>query len=349
VPPYAAFPVVGLSDAVEIAAGGSCTYARRADGSVVAWGVNARGGLGNTPLAEFEANARARPAAYTPVPVLGLTDVVGIAANGDHALAVTKGGVVHAWGYNIDNQLGIGEWPIIRYKTRSAQPTNYLPYPVRVPGLADVAAVAAGGQHSLALLKDGTVRGWGLNRWGQVGDGTVVNRNTPVAVTGVRNAVAVAANARISAALLADGTVMVWGFGNAGLGRKAYTPDGPHPTPELVPGVTGIRAIALGDHHVLAITTAGTLVSWGDTLVGEVGHGSSLPAPVAGLSNVRAVAAGIARSFAVLANGTIMTWGDVPLWASVEGRSGRTIGAPIPLVINGLKNPWPSETYTVGK
>jgi alpha-tubulin suppressor-like RCC1 family protein len=349
VPPYAAFPVVGLSDAVEIAAGGSCTYARRADGSVVAWGVNARGGLGNTPLAEFEANARARPNASAPVPVLGLTDAVGIAANGDHALAVTKGGAVYAWGYNINHQLGIGEWPVINYKTRSAQPTNYLPYPVPVPGMTDVAAVAAGIEHSLALMKDGTVRGWGLNRWGQVGDGTVVNRNTPVAVTGVRNAVAVAARDRISAALLADGTVMTWGFGHGGLGRKAYKPDGPHPTPALVPGVTGIRAIALGEHHVLAITTAGTLISWGDSLVGEVGHEGSLPAPVAGLSNVRAVAADTLRSFAILANGTLMTWGGVPLWASVNGQSGSSIGTPIPLVISGLRDSWPSGTYTVGQ
>ena len=93
--------------------------------------------------------------------MLGITDAVAISASGDHALALTKSGAVYAWGYNIDNQLGIGEWPTINYKTRSAQTTNYMPYPVRIPGLSDVAAVAAGGQHSLALMKDSTVRGWG--------------------------------------------------------------------------------------------------------------------------------------------------------------------------------------------
>ena len=80
----------------------------------------------------------------------------------------------------------------------------YMPFPMRVPNLADVVAISAGGSHSLALLKDGTVRAWGWNRFGQVGDGTAVDRNTPTVVQGVRNAVAIAAGYEFSVAVLSD-------------------------------------------------------------------------------------------------------------------------------------------------
>jgi alpha-tubulin suppressor-like RCC1 family protein len=258
VPPFAAFPVAGLRNVVDVAIGGSGGYALMPDGRLFAWGVNARGGVGNTPLSEFQANAAPRGSATSPTPVFGLTDVAGISANGDHALAVTRAGVAYAWGYNGDYQLGIGDWPVITFKTRSAQPTNFMPYPVPIPGLSDVSAVAAGGQHSLALMKDGTVRAWGFNRWGQLGDGTVTNRRTPVVVTGVKNAVAVAASVWVSAALLADGTVMTWGFGTGALGPTGAKLEAPNPVPALVPGVTGIRALALGETHALALINTGT-------------------------------------------------------------------------------------------
>jgi alpha-tubulin suppressor-like RCC1 family protein len=85
---------------------------------------------------------------------------------------------------------------------------RYVPYPVRVPDLGDVVAVRAGNHHSLALLKDGTVRAWGLNKHGQIGDGTRTNRDRPLTVPGVRNAVAIATGWYRSAALLPYGTVI---------------------------------------------------------------------------------------------------------------------------------------------
>ena len=123
---------------------------------------------------------------------LDITDAVGIAAGGNHSLAVTRTGAVYVWGYNIANQLGLGGMPEIRFKTGSQAPW-VVPYPTRLADVSGVIAVAAGASHSLALLKDGTIRAWGENRWGQLGDGTTVNRPAPVAVTGVSNAVAIVA------------------------------------------------------------------------------------------------------------------------------------------------------------
>jgi alpha-tubulin suppressor-like RCC1 family protein len=74
-----------------------------------------------------------------------------------------------------------------------------------------VRAVAAGWQHSCALLNDGSVRCWGANERGQLGDGTNASCWTPVAVQTVTSAVEVALGKYHSCALLSDGTVKCWG------------------------------------------------------------------------------------------------------------------------------------------
>jgi alpha-tubulin suppressor-like RCC1 family protein len=329
IPNNIAFDLPAVRQAVDVVRGGAASLALMPDGRILAWGINARGDLGITPLSEFERTGIARPTPEAPTPVLDIADAVGVAGGGNHTLAVTRSGAVYAWGYNIAGQLGLGGMPEIKFKTGSQAPW-VVPYPMRVAGLSDVIAVAAGGSHSLALLKDGTVRAWGLNQRGQLGDGTTVNRNAPVAVTGVAGAIAIVAGSQISGALLADGTVMAWGHGNFGLGRKGFKPDGPHPIPAPVPGVSGIRALACGESHMLALTNAGTIVSWGTDLVGEVGHRKQLPTPIPSLKGVRYVAADVARSLATLADGTIMAWGKVPKATTTE---------PRPFVASGLKNP----------
>jgi alpha-tubulin suppressor-like RCC1 family protein len=338
VPKYTAFTVPGLRDVVAMAAAVNTAYALLPDGTILSWGGNARGELGATPLADVEVSASGRGTALSPLPVVTITDAIGIAAGDYHALAVTRAGEVFVWGYNLYDQLGI-DMPIIKYTTRSPAAMQYLPFPVRIPGLNEVVAVAGGSAHSLALLKDGTIRAWGTNGSGQVGDGTTITRKMPVPVVGVRNAVAIAADSGISAALLADGTVMTWGAGNGALGRKTVTRDAPHPTPALVEGVSGIRALAIGSIHMVALTKTGTVMSWGDNMIGEIGHPGASPRAIAGLTNVTSVEAYTGRTFAVLANGTIMALGHVPWWAHIQGGDHTVAGFPIPLVIKNLNNP----------
>jgi len=337
IPTHTAIEIPGLRDVADMAAG-TGAYAVLANGHVVSWGINARGELGNTPRGEVEVLARASGSRNTPTPVLDVTEAVQVASIGDHALALTRRGTVWAWGHNNEGQLGIGDMPVIDFRTRSPSAMNFLPFPMTIPGLTDVTAIAAGASHSLALLKDGTVRAWGMNRWGQLGDGTTVRRLAPIAVAGVRNAVAIGAGTWNSAALLADGTMMTWGFGTGFLGRPGFRPDAAHPVPALVPGVSGIRAFSAGLHFVLAVTQKDTVVSWGTEIYGEIGHRGGMPAPVAGLSGVRSVAAREV-SFAVLADDTIMTWGPVPVWARVDHVYRDIAHTPIPLVLKGLQNP----------
>jgi alpha-tubulin suppressor-like RCC1 family protein len=207
-----------------------------------------------------------------------------------------------------------------------------------------VIGVAAGLQHSLALLKDGTIRAWGVNRGGQLGDGTTIDRKTPVVVTGVRDAVAIATHSGLSVTLLADGTVMTWGIGgtrNAGLGRKAVKPDTPYPVPEKVEGVADVRAIATNGMAVLALTHAGAVISWGDEKLGEVGHSKpEVPARIPRLTAVQSMAIAGSSTLCVQTDNTIMTVGLVPFYARLGGGDPTVSPIVIPLVIKNLRNPW---------
>src|SRR5262249_38667691 len=115
--------------------------------TVLAWGENASGQLGNPTAGATSA---------TPVTVSGLVGVTQVAAGDHHSLALKADGTVVAWGGNELGQLGDGS-------------TTNRPSPVAVPGLTNVAQVAAGFDHSLALKGDGTVLAWGNNTDGQLG------------------------------------------------------------------------------------------------------------------------------------------------------------------------------------
>ena len=84
--------------------------------------------------------------------------------------------------------------------------------------------------HGCAVMQDGTVRCWGFNLYGQLGNGTIVNSSTPVQVSGISNARAVDAGFHHTVALLEDGAVWTWGrndFGQLGNGSTGGNSDTP--------------------------------------------------------------------------------------------------------------------------
>jgi len=262
-----------------------------------------------------------------------------VAAGELHAMAVSVDGDVFTWGNGQAGQLGIGPMPTINFRTRPPDSTYYLPFPSRVPGLAGVTAIAAGPKYSLALTKDGTIYGWGENRYGQLGDGTTMNQLTPVLVRGVARAIAIAAGGDFSAALLSDGTVMTWGHGSGTLGRPGIAVNGPNPLPTLVPGASDITAISAGAQHVLALTSAGRVMAWGEQNAGQVGRAvsPSLAGPVPLSGDVRRIYATSMTSFAILADGALMVWGLLPsISYRVDGADGEAAHFPVPLLIKGL-------------
>ena len=328
--------VQGLTNVVAAAAGYKCSFAVLGDGRLMSWGGNSSGRLGTTTRAQFEARALWGPNSNTPVPVVTKFDAVDVASQNWHALALARDGSVYAWGDAEFGKLGIGPLPAFDFRGRNdSEAMGYVPYPIRIPDLSDVVAIDTGFDHSLALLKDGTVRAWGQNRFGQLGDGTTMNRDRPVVVQGIRNAIAIGTAHHASAAALADGTVVTWGT------LTRYASSLPIETKALVPsvvaGVGGVRKIAGGLAFFMGLTDAGTVVTWGDNTYSEQGRGGN-PKPagvVSGLTGVQSIAARSARAVAVLATGQIMTWGYGMKAGGKEGTS----ALPTPLWLDGLVQP----------
>ncbi|HEX6699542.1 MAG TPA: RHS repeat-associated core domain-containing protein [Gaiellaceae bacterium] len=155
---------VALTGVTAIAASGDNTYALKSDGTVWAWGDDGYGQLGNTSVRGSQST--------TPVQV-AISGVAAIAAGGTHALALKKDGTVWGWGNNNTGELGDGG---ACGKTCTT--------PVQI-SLSNVAVLAAGYVHSLAALSDGTVKAWGRNAEGELGDGTTTVRLTPVTTSGL--------------------------------------------------------------------------------------------------------------------------------------------------------------------
>ena len=156
--------VKGLtSGVVAIAAGEMHTCALSAGGAVLCWGNNMNGQLGNETAAQQQ---------LTPYPVTGLAPgVTAVSAGSLHTCAIMAGGTAKCWGDNFFGQVGNGTNKN-QYKT-----------PVDVLGIASGAvAISAGNEHSCALLANNTVKCWGRNNYGQLGDGTLNDRLTAVDV-----------------------------------------------------------------------------------------------------------------------------------------------------------------------
>ena len=195
-------PVKILDEVVDVAAGDLTTYALLSSGKVMGWGNNYQGGVGDGTTTD-----RSRP-----VEVSGLRDVVQLAAQYNGGYALDKDGNVWAWGRNELGQGGNG----------TATSAQLVPVQVSLP-MAAIQVVGAG-DTAYALLTDRTVRAWGRNDYGQVGDGNggawdpVEKRQqlSPVAVKNLTGVKQVASTTETGYALKNDGTVWSWGINRNG-------------------------------------------------------------------------------------------------------------------------------------
>jgi alpha-tubulin suppressor-like RCC1 family protein len=224
----------------------------------------------------------------------------------------------YSWGGNAYGQLGNNTTAIGQY-----------PFEVATTGILagkTVIAVAAGGDHSLALCADGTLAAWGYNNYGQLGTGNTTQRAVPVAVNtaGVlagKTVVAVAAGKSHSLALCADGTLAAWGYNGNGRLGSGSTADSSVPVAVVPTGALAgktVVAIKAGNGHNLALCADGTLVAWGYNNYGQLGNGnttdSNVPVAVSKVADlagrtVVAVTAGYYHSMALCADGTLFAWG----------------------------------------
>lgn len=257
--------VQGLSN-VKAVSGGTHSVALKNDGTVWAWGNNDHGQLGD----DSDLSSR------IPVQVSNLPDISAVSAGEFHTLALAYDGTVWSWGHNSSGQLGNG----------SSYPDALDSYlPEKIEGLSDIVAVSAGLSNSTALKADGTVWAWGDNAYGQLGDGTTNDRAIPVQVSDLTNVKTISSGGRHTMALRQDGTVWVWGIDRTK--PSNHTPLGYDIllNPTQVPGLTEVQGIAAGPSNYAAITTTGTILTWGNNIQGISGNGTNskltiTPSPV---------------------------------------------------------------------
>jgi alpha-tubulin suppressor-like RCC1 family protein len=298
-----------LTGVTAVAAGGDRSLALLSGGTVVAWGFNTDGELGNgEKIAGPEKCHTYFQCSRTPVHVCAvgtvgtcpsgpyLSNVTAIASSEGASLALLSNGTVAAWGLDNNGELGNGS-------------TADTPDPVLVcavgtvgscpsgPYLSNVTAVADGDNHSLALLSNGTVAAWGYNAQGELGDGTKTSTETPVLVCALAsagacpsgpylsNVTAIEGEAESNLALLSNATVAAWGanvIGELGNGTTtesevpvlvcAVGPSAPCPSGPYLGTATGVAA---GNTHSVAVVGGGEVASWGEDILGELGDGVS--------------------------------------------------------------------------
>jgi alpha-tubulin suppressor-like RCC1 family protein len=286
--------VTGLTDAVAISVGKfeRTNCALRSDATVVCWGRNQRGQVGD--------NTGTYANVLTPVPVTGLTDVVEIAAGSAFTCARRSGGDVMCWGYGGEGQLGNGA-------------TNDSLVPVAVTGLVDAAEVEVGDLHVCARREDQTVVCWGGNVDGQLGDGSTTDRDTPTPVSGIANATGLAVGASHTCVRRADDTVSCWGLNaNGQLGDGSLTTRLTPVTADS--GLPNPVRIEAGGEHTCARGSTGIVRCWGENGSGQLGDGMTTDrrsgVRVMGLDDATRISVGWGNTCALRETGQALCWGQ---------------------------------------
>jgi alpha-tubulin suppressor-like RCC1 family protein len=280
-------------------------------GAVYAWFDDDAGQLGNGLVG---------PQYDSPTPIPSQmpagTTSVAVAAGQSHSLAVTSTGAVYAFGFNGSGQLGNG-----------TTTNSVVPVQTTLPAGVTVSAVAAGWDDSLALTSTGSVYAWGMNKYGELGDGTLKQRLLPVLVhfpAGV-TIVAIAAGEFHSLAVSSTGVVYAWGANTYGQLGNGTTVNSALPVQVLLKSGVVATAVGAGDSHSLVVTSTGAVYTWGKNTFGQLGNGSTKNSAVPVLAHLPAgvVAVGVAAGgasptakvqegdygLAVTSTGAVFAWG----------------------------------------
>jgi len=260
---------VANKQAKAVATGAFHTCALTVIDNVKCWGNNHEGQLGDGTTVQ-----RRKPVSVCSDSSCAstLSGVMAITTGSSFTCALTTNGGVKCWGTNSEGELGDGNGHLDTFSQT----------PVDVSGLTSgVTMISSGESHACALISGGSVKCWGDNSLGQLGDNSWTDRSTPVDVcsdvscTAVMNGVqAITAGGRFTCALMISDAVKCWGangFGELGDGNGGN--DHVSGTPVDVIGlVSGVTAITAEGSHACALITD-SVKCWGNNEDGEIGDG----------------------------------------------------------------------------
>jgi alpha-tubulin suppressor-like RCC1 family protein len=226
------------------------------------WGGNAAGQLG-------DGTTNPSP---TPVLVAGGLHFREVSGGVAHFCGVTTGNQAYCWGLNTFGPLGDGT------------SGNFRTVPVAVAGGLRFGEVRADAQHTCGIATDNAAYCWGLNVFGEAGDGTSDNfRPAPVAVVGGLRFRELTLGEQHTCGLVTGGRAFCWG-GDFNFQLGTPTP-GDGTTPVAVAGGLRFHQLSAGGDHTCAVSTGNAAYCWGTGFSGELGNGttdpSQTPGPVA--------------------------------------------------------------------
>jgi alpha-tubulin suppressor-like RCC1 family protein len=335
--------VSSISNVKAIAAGGDASLFLKNDSTVWGCGDGSHGQLGNASAGQFTTYAR-QDTLYT--------GVIALSTGTSHSLFLKNNGTVWGCGYNNYGALGIGatqstggmQLPGLsgilsihagnnlsffiksdstvlgcgnnRFGELGDGTTNDRTTVIPIPGLTSIADISGNtGGHCICAKSDGTVLTWGWNRYGQLGDGAILQRYTSVSVDNLTGIIQVEAGGYLSKNSLFlkyDGTV--WGCGWNENGQLGDGTNRPHSTAFQIPGLTGIITVSEGYGHSLFLKNDGTVWACGWNATGALGDGTTInrltPVQVAGLSGIIAISAGSSHSLFLKNDNTVWACGE---------------------------------------
>jgi alpha-tubulin suppressor-like RCC1 family protein len=265
---------------IAVAAGHRHSLGLTKEGRIVAWGYNGNGELGlGVTRSEDATTGQLKNILHVAVPFPHSVKskpptYYAIAAGGSHSAALDVNGRVWCWGVNHYGQCGRND------DTTMFDAPVRVDLPLTLGATTNVSksqpmmpvAIACGDVHTMALMSDGTVRAWGSNASGQLGDGTTKDSHKPVTVKGLGGIQAIAAGGTFSLAL--DTAGVVWAWGNNGVGQLGTGDRISRFTPVQVERLDAITGIVAGGAHAMAVRRDGSLWTWGLQNAGQLGEGA---------------------------------------------------------------------------
>jgi len=234
---------------------------------------------------------------------------VALTAGRDHTCGLTSKGAAYCWGRNDSGQLGIGM-------------ADESPHPIRlrVSGPLRFRSIAANGNHTCGLTATGVAYCWGENKFGQLGNGTLIRAESPVQVTGNLRFRSLSTGATHTCGTAISGISYCWGGNWHGqLGSGALSGEERYPCCQTSPGsVVSDRRFSFvlaGGIHTCGLAVSGEAYCWGNhSNFGQLGTGDSdlrdrpAPVPVSGGHRFVSLNVGI-PSCGILLNGAAYCWG----------------------------------------
>jgi alpha-tubulin suppressor-like RCC1 family protein len=332
--------ITAIATGGQIAAGGAHTCGLTGAGTAYCWGDNYDGELGNGTNTGPD-SCSSYSCSIMPIAVSGGLSFRALAPGGAHTCGLSNSGAAYCWGRNEEGQLGVGT--AMGPETCGIGPAACSTLPLAVTGGLDFDALATSGWHTCGLTRSGAAYCWGLNDFGQLGNGSTTNSSTPVAVSGALNFSALASGqSRVhTCGLTSAGAAYCWGANSSGQLGDGSTNNSS--VPVAVSGGLSFRALATGtalgatqSGHTCGLTSSGAAYCWGLNNFGQLGNGSttnsSTPVAVSGGLTLSTFATGRDHSCGLTSVGAAYCWGG-----NYDGQlgTGSTTSSATPVAVSG--------------